>query len=85
MRDRLAELRQRAQECRETGSEMDPSPFPVEDETEDPAGLGVMAPQAVMFEEEPVLENFLSEAQHIRDNLAELETEVSEVTIQQHA
>ncbi|XP_046902668.1 syntaxin-19 isoform X2 [Hypomesus transpacificus] len=83
MRDRLAELRQRAQEFRETGSEMDPSPFPVEDETEDPAGLGVMAPQAVMFEEEPVLENFLSEAQHIRDNLAELETEVLKFSQQQ--
>ena len=84
MRDRLEELRQRAQEFRQAGSEMDHSPFPVEDETEDPAGLGVMAPQAVMFEEEPVLQNFLSEAQHVRDNLTELESEVSEVSIQQH-
>ncbi|XP_062313029.1 syntaxin-19 [Osmerus eperlanus] len=82
MRDRLAELRQRAQEFRQAGSEKDHSPFPGEDETEDP-GLGVMAPQAVMFEEEPVLENFLSEAQHIRDNLTELETEVLKFSQQQ--
>lgn len=85
MRDRLEELRQRAQEYREAGSEGDQSPHPGEEDADDPALVGETAPQAVMFEEEPFLENFLSEAQHVRDDLNELETEVLKFSQQQRS
>lgn len=80
MRDRLEELRQRAQEFREAGPVADLNPFSGEDDPDDSGGVGVVTPQAVVFEEEPIIENFLSEAQRIRDDITELETEVSEVT-----
>lgn len=85
MRDRLEELRQRAQEYRKAGSEGDQSLSPGEVDTDDPALDGETTPQAVMFEEEPILESFLSEAQHIRDNLNELETEVLKFGQQQRS
>lgn len=40
-------------------------------------------PQAVLFETEPVLENFLDEAKRIRDSLEDLEAEVKKFSQQQ--
>lgn len=81
MKDRLEELRQRAQGFQEASRETD-TPFPEEDADPDaPLGVMVATPQqAVVFEQEPVLHNFLSEAQHIRGDITELETEVSKLT-----
>lgn len=39
--------------------------------------------QAVLFETEPVLENFLKEVQHVRDSIEELEAEVKKFNQQQ--
>ncbi|XP_023120327.1 syntaxin-19 [Amphiprion ocellaris] len=79
MRDRLEELQNRAEEFSEAGTE-NANPFSVESDDED---VGVITPQAVMFEEEPIIENFLSEAQQIRDDITALETEVLKFTQQQ--
>ncbi|XP_029937519.1 syntaxin-19 [Myripristis murdjan] len=81
MRDRLEELQQRAQEFSEAAS--DGNPFTEEGDGDDPAAVGVITPQAVVFEEEPIIENFLTEAQRIRDDITELETEVLKFTQQQ--
>lgn len=75
MKDRLEELKQRAQELSEATSE-NTNPFSVEGDNDDSVAVGVITPQAVVFEEEPVIENFLSEAQKIRDDITTLETEV---------
>lgn len=75
MRDRLEELRQKAQEFSEDKIE-NSSPFSVEVNGDDSVVVEVITPQAVVFEEEPVIENFLSESQQIRDDIYELETEV---------
>uniref|UniRef100_A0AAZ3S6Q9 t-SNARE coiled-coil homology domain-containing protein n=1 Tax=Oncorhynchus tshawytscha TaxID=74940 RepID=A0AAZ3S6Q9_ONCTS len=85
MKDRLEELRQRAQGFREVSRETDDTPFPEEDANPDaPLGVKVATPQqAVVFEQEPVLHNFLSEAQHIRGDITELETEVKKFSQQQ--
>ncbi|XP_031661447.1 syntaxin-19 isoform X2 [Oncorhynchus kisutch] len=87
MRDRLEELRQRAQEFREARNKADETPFPEEDaDPDDPAWVSVATPQqAVVFEEEPVLDNFLSEAQHIRGDITELETEVKKFSQHQRS
>ncbi|XP_024245294.1 syntaxin-19 isoform X2 [Oncorhynchus tshawytscha] len=87
MRDRLEELRQRAQEFREARNKADEIPFPEEDaDPDDPAWVSVATPQqAVVFEEEPVLDNFLSEAQHIRGDITELETEVKKFSQHQRS
>ncbi|XP_070979301.1 syntaxin-19-like [Oncorhynchus clarkii lewisi] len=87
MRDRLEELRQRAQEFREARNKADETPFPEEDaDPDDPAWVSVATPQqAVVFEEEPVLDNFLSEAQHIRSDITELETEVKKFSQHQRS
>lgn len=75
MRDRLEELQQRAQDFSEAASE-DANPFSAEGNDDDSVVVGVITPQAVVFEEEPIIENFLSEAQQIRDDITVLETEV---------
>lgn len=75
MKDRLEELKQRAQELSEAPSE-NTNPFSEEGDNDDAVVVGVITPQAVVFEEEPVIENFLSEAQKIRDDITTLETEV---------
>ncbi|CAJ1079907.1 syntaxin-19 [Xyrichtys novacula] len=75
MRDRLDELLQRAQEFSEDAVE-NTNPFSGEVDDDDSGVAGVIVPQAVMFEEEPIIENFLSEAQQIRDDIEVLETEV---------
>lgn len=75
MRDRLEELQQRAQEFSDTATE-NTNPFSMEGDNDDPVVVGVITPQAVVFEEEPVVENFLSEVQQIRDDIIVLDTEV---------
>ncbi|XP_041858706.1 syntaxin-19 [Melanotaenia boesemani] len=78
MRDRLEELQQKTQEF----SEVDHSnPFSVEND--DAVVDGNITPQAVVFEEEPIIENFLSEAQQIRDDISSLETEILKFTQEQ--
>ncbi|XP_068185699.1 syntaxin-19 isoform X2 [Antennarius striatus] len=75
MRDRLGELQQRAQDFSEASSE-NAQPVSVESNVDDSVVVEVITPQAVVFEEEPIIENFLSEAQKIRDDITSLETEV---------
>uniref|UniRef100_A0A8C4DCD0 Syntaxin 19 n=1 Tax=Dicentrarchus labrax TaxID=13489 RepID=A0A8C4DCD0_DICLA len=75
MRDRLEELQQRAQDFSEAASE-NTNPFSAEGDNDDTIVAGVITPQAVVFEEEPIIENFLSEAQQIRDDITVLDTEV---------
>ncbi|XP_070771029.1 syntaxin-19 [Enoplosus armatus] len=82
MRDRLEELRQRAQDFPEAASE-NTNPFSVEGDNDDSVAVGVITPQAVVFEEEPILENFLSEAQQIRDDITVLDIEVLKFSQQQ--
>ncbi|XP_073330093.1 syntaxin-19 [Pagrus major] len=82
MRDRLEELQQRAQDFSEAASES-ANPFSAEGDNDDSVEVGVITPQAVVFEEEPVIENFLSEAQQIRDDITVLETEVLKFSQQQ--
>ncbi|KAK5861310.1 hypothetical protein PBY51_022717 [Eleginops maclovinus] len=79
MRDRLVEL-QRAQEFSEAATENTVLPS-VEGDNED--SMAVITPQAVMFEEEPVIKNFLSEAQQIRDDITVLDIEVLKLSQQQ--
>lgn len=75
MRDRLVELQQKAQELSAVATD-NTKPFSVEDDDDDSVALGVIKPQAVVFEEEPVIQDFLSEVEHIQDDIAVLETEV---------
>ncbi|KAM3607162.1 uncharacterized protein V6R79_002615 [Siganus canaliculatus] len=78
MRDRLEELQHRAQDCSEGFSENT-----VEADVDDSVDVGVITPQAVVFEEEPLIENFLSEAQQIRDDITALDIEVLKFSQQQ--
>ncbi|XP_005747909.1 syntaxin-19 [Pundamilia nyererei] len=82
MRDRLVELQQKAQELSVVATE-NTNPFSVEDDDDDSVAFGVIKPQAVVFEEEPVIQDFLSEVEHIQDDIAVLETEVLKFTQQQ--
>lgn len=74
MKDRLEELRQRAK----AASEEQDNSRGEDGEDDFPA-----TPQAVVFEEEPVLDNFLSEVQRIREAIGELEAEVRAFSQQQ--
>lgn len=75
MKDRLEELQQRAQELSEATA--DPAnPFSVEGDGDESVEVGGISQMAVVFEEEPIIQNFLSEAQQIRDDISTLETEV---------
>lgn len=76
MRDRLEELQQRTREFSEAANDYT-NPFSGEGDDDDSVVVGGLAPQAVVFEEEPIIENFLSEAQQIRDDISALETEVT--------
>lgn len=71
----MAELQQRAQEFSEAVSE-NTNPLSEEGDEDDSAAVGIITPQAVVFEEEPIIEIFMSEAQKIRDDITTLETEV---------
>ncbi|XP_039456422.1 syntaxin-19 isoform X1 [Oreochromis aureus] len=82
MRDRLVELQQKARELSAVATE-NINPFSVENDDDDSVALGVIKPQAVVFEEEPVIQDFLSEVEHIQDDIAVLETEVLKFTQQQ--
>ncbi|XP_005452020.1 syntaxin-19 [Oreochromis niloticus] len=82
MRDRLVELQQKARELSAVATE-NTNPFSVEDDDDDSVALGVIKPQAVVFEEEPVIQDFLSEVEHIQDDIAVLESEVLKFTQQQ--
>ncbi|XP_034741641.1 syntaxin-19 [Etheostoma cragini] len=73
MRDRLEELQQMAQDFSEATSESG-NPFSAVVGNDD--SVAVTAPQAVVFEEEPIIETFLTEAQQIRDDITLLEVEV---------
>lgn len=73
MRDRLEELQQCAQDFSEATSESG-NPFSVEGGNDD--SVSVIVPQAVVFEQEPIIENFLSEAQQIQTDITLLEVEV---------
>lgn len=75
MRDRLEELQLRARDFSEAESENN-SPFSAEGDNDDSVAVEVITPQAVVFEEEPIIENFLSEAQQIRDDITVLDIEV---------
>lgn len=83
MRDRLSELQQRAQESSAVAGENN-NPLPEEGDDDDSVVVGIAMPQAVVFEEEPIIENFLSEAQKIRDDINALETEVNKNTVILH-
>lgn len=72
MKDRLEELQQKTQEAPTDHT----NPFSVEGNEDEFVVVGGITPQAVVFEEEPVIQNFLYEAQKIRDDISVLETEV---------
>lgn len=79
MRDRLAELQQKAHDFSEATSE-NTNRFSEEGDEDDSAAVEVITPQAVLFEEEPIIENFLSEAKKMRDDITALETEVGSLS-----
>ncbi|XP_037095613.1 syntaxin-19 [Syngnathus acus] len=83
MRDRLKELQERTQEFPDGGSVS--SNLQSEDENDIDASVvvGVTRPEAVLFEEEPVIDNFLSEVQQIRNDIVALEIEVLKFSQQQ--
>nr|XP_057938972.1 syntaxin-19 [Doryrhamphus excisus]XP_057938973.1 syntaxin-19 [Doryrhamphus excisus] len=83
MRDRLKELQERSQEFPETGSVIAYPTTEDEADTDNSVVVGVIRPEAVLFEEEPVIDNFLSEAQQIRNDISTLETEVIKFSQQQ--
>lgn len=76
MRDRLEELQKKSQEFSQAASE-DAVPVSEEPQDDDPV-VGVITQQAVVFEVEPVIDNFLSEAQKIRGDITALEMEVNQ-------
>ncbi|XP_037343610.2 syntaxin-19 [Pungitius pungitius] len=73
MRDRLEELHLRAGDVSAAESEAVNSSSA---EGVNGDSVAAVEPQAVVFEEEPIIENFLSEAQQIRDDITVLNTEV---------
>ncbi|XP_036419636.1 syntaxin-19 [Colossoma macropomum] len=77
MKDRTEELRQQMK----NNEGQQESNYFTQDEEDDPvSSVGL---QAVVFEAEPVLENFLEEAKRVRDGLEELEAEVKKFSQQQ--
>ncbi|XP_054471702.1 syntaxin-19 [Anoplopoma fimbria] len=80
MKDRLEELHLKAQHLPEADSEA-VNPFSVEGDNDD--SVVTIMPQAVVFEEEPIIENFLSEAQQIRDDITGLDIEILKFCQQQ--
>ncbi|XP_039539607.1 syntaxin-19 [Pimephales promelas] len=77
MKDRLEELRQR---MKASDKMLDNNAFNKEEDMDPSSLIGL---QAVIFEEEPVLEHFLKEAQNIRDGIEELNSEVNKFGQQQ--
>lgn len=72
MKDRLEELKQKAQDFSEAASE---NTFMGGDD-DDFVVLGIITPEAVLFEEEPIIGDILSDSQQIRNDITLLETEV---------
>ncbi|XP_066541981.1 syntaxin-19 [Hoplias malabaricus] len=77
MKDRIDELHQ---QMKSTERLQGVHPF-IQGDEEDLAST--VGPQAVLFEAEPVLENFLEDVKRIRDSLDELESEVKKFSQQQ--
>uniref|UniRef100_A0A3P9K323 Syntaxin 19 n=1 Tax=Oryzias latipes TaxID=8090 RepID=A0A3P9K323_ORYLA len=82
MRDRLQELQLRSQEFAEVANDHG-NHFSEEDGDDDSVVVGGITPQAVVFEAEPIIESFLTEAQQIRTDISTLETEVLKITQEQ--
>ncbi|XP_017566271.2 syntaxin-19 [Pygocentrus nattereri] len=77
MKDRIEELHQ---QMKNNVGQQESNYF-TQDEEDDPvSSVGL---QAVVFEAEPVLENFLEEAKRVQDGLEELEAEVKKFSQQQ--
>ncbi|KAJ3592211.1 hypothetical protein NHX12_007339 [Muraenolepis orangiensis] len=83
MRDRLEELRLKAQEAPDPVTEINSDPLSGVIDPDDPVEVDVTTPRAVVFEDEPIIENFLSETQRIRDEISELDAEVVKFSQQQ--
>lgn len=81
MRDRLLELQQRAQDFSEDTEGT--NPFSSDDHSDEGVVVGVITPEAVLFEEEPVIENILTDIQLIRDDITALDIEVLKFSQQQ--
>ncbi|XP_077393805.1 syntaxin-19 [Festucalex cinctus] len=78
MRDRFKELLERTREF-DAGSESSDN----EEDTEKSVVVDVITPEAVLFEEEPVIDNFLTEVQQIRHDIVALDIEVLKFNQQQ--
>lgn len=72
MRDRLEEMHRKAQEFSDAAS----TNTVLGEDDDEFVVLGIITPEAVLFEEEPIIENILSDTQLIRDDITALETEV---------
>ncbi|XP_077473264.1 syntaxin-19 [Stigmatopora argus] len=83
MRDRLKELLERTQEFPDSGSISSTPVSEEEDDTDKSTVLGVITPEAVLFEEEPLIDNFLSEVHQMRNDIVALEIEVLKFSQQQ--
>ncbi|XP_061647508.1 syntaxin-19 [Phyllopteryx taeniolatus] len=83
MRDRLKELLERTQEVSDRGSLSSNPQSEDDDDTDMSVVVGVIKPEAVLFEEEPVIDNFLSEVQQIRNDIVTLEIVVLKFSQQQ--
>ncbi|KAM9801926.1 syntaxin-19 [Syngnathus typhle] len=83
MRDRLKELQEKTQEFPDGGSVSSNLHSEDEDDIDASVVVGVTRPEAVLFEEEPVIDNFLSEVQQIRNDIVALEIEVLKFSQQQ--
>ncbi|XP_061924445.1 syntaxin-19-like [Entelurus aequoreus] len=81
MKDRLKDLRERTQELPDSASASSTSEE--EGHHDDSVAVEAITPQAVLFEEEPVIGNFLSQVQLIRNDISTLETEVLKFNQQQ--
>ncbi|XP_061548859.1 syntaxin-19 [Phycodurus eques] len=83
MRDRLKELLERTEEVSDRGSLSSNPQSEDDDDTGMSVVVGVITPEAVLFEEEPVIDNFLSEVQQIRNDIVTLEIAVLKFSQQQ--
>ncbi|XP_030643205.1 syntaxin-19 [Chanos chanos] len=81
MKDRLEELRQQAKSNKQLEDNNSFNQY--DDDDDDDEDFTSEGMQAVVFEAEPVLDNFLEEAQRIRDSIDELDVEVKKFSQQQ--
>ncbi|XP_077437130.1 syntaxin-19 [Vanacampus margaritifer] len=78
MRDRLKELLERTRELDAESVNSDD-----EEDTDKSVVVDVITPEAVLFEAEPVIDNFLTEVQQIRHDIVALDIEVLKFSQQQ--